>query len=115
VFGCTCPGQHGIPRRVVFDGNSLSFKEATKALRKPWAASEDQPVVRVLPREVRHPAPELDPRDRQLLRTLVYRGQVQCLPDRMQRALSNVDQGCPGFIEVLEHILIEGTDEGSAD
>ena len=28
-FGCVCDSQHGIPRRVVFDGNSLSYRAAS--------------------------------------------------------------------------------------
>lgn len=57
VFGCTCPGKHGIPTRVVFDGNSLSYSKASAALQKPWLAPEGDPTVPVLPGEVRHPVP----------------------------------------------------------
>ena len=36
VFGCTCGHAGGIPRRVVFDGNSLSYRSASAQLEKPW-------------------------------------------------------------------------------
>jgi hypothetical protein len=29
AFGCQCAGRHGVPRRVVFDGNSLAYRAAS--------------------------------------------------------------------------------------
>lgn len=54
VFGCVCGSTDG-PRRVILDGNSLSYRAASAYLVKPWDAAPGDPEVCTLRRRERHP------------------------------------------------------------
>ena len=76
VCGCTCAGRGGVPRRVVFDGNSISYNAATVNLAKPWAPGAGSPASPVLRREDRQIVSGLSRVQRAMIRALVHKGQV---------------------------------------
>lgn len=104
VVGCTCPGLYGVPRRVVVDGNSLAFTAVSAVLTKPWIVPDGEPQVALIPREQRHPVPQLQAVHRKLLRTLVHKGSVSYTGTQLDDATAAVEISAPGFTVILQHI-----------